>query len=217
LFQFLLRMTLGDRREAEDLLQETLLRAWRYMQDHAANAQSLRPWLFTVARHLSIDASRARRSRPTEVIVGDLNVLYDARDQVDQMLTALSVRRGLQALNADQRRVIVEVYYYGRSAREAAEVIGIPVGTVKSRLFYALKALVAVTTDATAMWPDVLGTTVRAGVITRCGRRKSMCSRPPSLPGGRGGGLGPRCGGLSSGPTSAAAPRRGRRTGVIKR
>ncbi len=56
LFRYLLRMTLGDRREAEDLVQETLLRAWRYMQDHAADAQSLRPWLFTVARHLSIDA-----------------------------------------------------------------------------------------------------------------------------------------------------------------
>ncbi len=151
LFRFLLRMTLGDRREAEDLLQETLLRAWRYMQDHAADATSLRPWLFTVARHLSIDASRARRSRPTEVIVNDPNALSDTRDDVDQLLNALIMRRGLRALTAAQRRVILEVFYYGRSAREAAEVIGIPEGTAKSRLFYALRALGAVTPDVTEL------------------------------------------------------------------
>src|SRR6266704_1179803 len=119
-----------------------------YMQDHAADAQSLRPWLFTVARHLSIDASRARRARPTEVIVNDPDALSDTHDHVDQLLIAVIMRRGLRALTADQRRVILEVFYYGRSAREAAQVIGIPEGTAKSRLFYALRALGAVTPDA---------------------------------------------------------------------
>jgi len=141
LFRFLLRITLGDRREAEDLLQETLLRAWRYLQDHTADPQSLRPWLFTVARHLSIDASRARQTRPTEVVLQDLTVLSDPRDETDRTLNALAMRPGLRKLTQDHRRVIFEVYYHGRSAREAAEVIGVPEGTVKSRLFYALKAL----------------------------------------------------------------------------
>jgi len=148
LFRFLMRTTFGDRRETEDLVQETLLRAWRYLQDHSVDPYILRPWLFTVARRLSIDASRARHSRPTEVIVQDLNVLSERRDDVDQLLIALTVRRALRALTADQRRVILEVYYNGRSAREAAEVIGIPEGTAKSRLFYAIKALSAVTPDA---------------------------------------------------------------------
>jgi RNA polymerase sigma-70 factor (ECF subfamily) len=141
LFRFMLRLNLGDHREAEDLLQETLLRAWRYVKDHAADPHALRPWLFTVARRLSIDASRARNSRPTEVIVEDLNMLSDTRDDVEQLLIALTIHRGLTALTANHRRVILEVYYYGRSPSEAAVLIGIPEPTAKSRLFYALKAL----------------------------------------------------------------------------
>jgi RNA polymerase sigma-70 factor, ECF subfamily len=59
LYRFLLKITFGDRREAEDLLQETLLRTWRYLQDHTADVTVLRPWLYTVARRAAIDAGAA--------------------------------------------------------------------------------------------------------------------------------------------------------------
>jgi RNA polymerase sigma-70 factor, ECF subfamily len=140
-YRFLLRVTLGNRREAEDLLQETLLRAWQLMQASPVDAEALRPWLFTVARRLSIDSSRARSARPSEVILGDIAALPAVRDDTDQMLVALTVRQGLMSLNAEHRRVLVAIFYYGRSVREAAEMLGIPEGTVKSRMFYALRSL----------------------------------------------------------------------------
>ncbi len=151
LFRFLLRVTLGDRREAEDLLQETMLRAWRHLQDHAADAERLRPWLYTVARRVAIDAARSRNARPNEVIPADLGTLATERDEVERTLVAVTVRRGLMALSSDHRSVLIEVYYNGRTSREAAERLNIPEGTVKSRLHYALRALAAATGGAAAM------------------------------------------------------------------
>ena len=58
LFRFLLRLTLGDRREAEDCLQETFLRTWRWLQEHTVDPEIMRPWLYTVARRIVIDGVR---------------------------------------------------------------------------------------------------------------------------------------------------------------
>jgi len=150
LYRFLLRVTLGDRREVEDLFQETIFRAWRYLQDHPDDAERLRPWLYTVARRIAIDAARARQARPTEVILTDLGTLPSANDDIDQALIVLTMRTALMSLSADHRRVLIETYYHGRSAREVAAALGIPEGTVKSRLFYALRALAAATGQAEA-------------------------------------------------------------------
>jgi RNA polymerase sigma-70 factor (ECF subfamily) len=148
-YHFLLRVTLGDRREAEDLLQETLFRAWRYLQDHTADVERLRPWLYTIARRVSIDAARARQARPTEIMATDVGALPAPRDEIERMLVTLTVRHGLMSLSQDHRRVLIEVFYRGRSAREAAEELGIPEGTAKSRTHYALRAL-ALATDGLA-------------------------------------------------------------------
>jgi RNA polymerase sigma-70 factor (ECF subfamily) len=145
LYRFLLRITLGDHREAEDLLQETLLHAWRYLQDHTADAAHLRPWLFTVARRVAIDAARARQVRPAEVTGTDTGTVPAPRDDIERLLVGLTVRRGLMSLTHDHRRVLIEVFYHGRSAPEAAKALGIPEGTVRSRTFYALRALATVT------------------------------------------------------------------------
>jgi RNA polymerase sigma-70 factor, ECF subfamily len=147
LFRFLLKITFGDRREAEDLFQETLLRAWRYLQDHTADAVGLRPWLYTVARRAAIDAARARQARPAEVTTADLATVPVGRDDVDRLLTGLTIRQALMSLTPDHRQVLYEIYYRGRTARETADALGIPEGTVKSRMFYALRALAAATTD----------------------------------------------------------------------
>jgi RNA polymerase sigma-70 factor (ECF subfamily) len=150
LYHFLLRVTLGDRREAEDLLQETLFRAWRYLQENTADVERLRPWLYTVARRVAIDAARARQARPTEVIVNDIGALPATRDDIERMLVTLTIRSGLMSLSQDHRRVLIEVFYRGRSAREAAEQLGIPEGTAKSRTHYALRALAVATGTAAA-------------------------------------------------------------------
>src|SRR5690348_18433918 len=72
LLRFTLRMTDGDRQRAEDIVQETLLRAW--LHPEAIAERPARPWLFAVARNLAVDAHRARKARPMEVGAGALDL-----------------------------------------------------------------------------------------------------------------------------------------------
>ena len=141
LLGYALRLTDGDRARAEDIVQETLVRAWRNLdridQD---GGRPVRPWLFTVAQHIAVDAHRARRARPTEVGDAALAVL-PGMDQIEASLDRIVVTDALHALSQEHRAVIVETYYRGRSVAEAAHVLGIPPGTVKSRCYYALRAL----------------------------------------------------------------------------
>jgi RNA polymerase sigma-70 factor (ECF subfamily) len=140
LLGYALRLTDGDRNRAEDIVQETMLRAWRNLDRLDEDAGPIRPWLFTVAQHLAIDAHRARRARPTEV--GDAPLaLVPELDQVDGTLDRIVISDALDSLSTDHRAVIVETYYRGRTVAEAAGVLGIPPGTVKSRCYYALRAL----------------------------------------------------------------------------
>ncbi len=138
LLRFTLRMTDGDRQRAEDIVQETLLRAW--LHPEAIAERPARPWLFAVARNLAVDAHRARKARPQEVGEGALN-LVPVPDEADRVLESWAVADALAALRPDHQRVLLETYYRGRSVAEAAVVLGVPAGTVKSRAFYALRAL----------------------------------------------------------------------------
>ena len=140
LYGYALRLLDGDRQGAEDIVQETLLRAWRHPDALAADRGDIRPWLWTVARRLVIDGVRARRARPAEVSQQVLAAL-PADDELDRALEAWQVADALATLTADHRAVLVETYYYGRTVGEAATVLGIPAGTVKSRAYYALREL----------------------------------------------------------------------------
>jgi RNA polymerase sigma-70 factor (ECF subfamily) len=140
LLAYALRLTGGDRGRSEDIVQETLLRAWRHPEALDPNRGPVRSWLFTVARNVAVDAHRARRARPTEV--GDEALaLVPAVDEIEQALDTWLVSDALATLSPDHRMVLVETYYRGRSVAEAATVLGVPPGTVKSRTFYALRAL----------------------------------------------------------------------------
>jgi RNA polymerase sigma-70 factor (ECF subfamily) len=140
LLAYALRLTDGDRTRAEDIVQETLLRAWRNLDHLDERTRPVRPWLFTVAQHLAIDAHRARRARPPEV--GDAALVsVPELDQVEGALDRILIADALNALSLEHRAVIVETYYRGRTVAEAAVVLGIPPGTVKSRCYYALRAL----------------------------------------------------------------------------
>ncbi|MFB7495597.1 sigma-70 family RNA polymerase sigma factor [Streptomyces sp. NPDC056161] len=142
LFALLLRLCDGDRQRAEDLVQETYVRAWQHPEALRADAfDSVRPWLLTVGRRLAIDARRARQARPPEV--GDA-VLESARicaDHAERSAATLDVREAVKTLTPEHREVLVLVYFQGASVAEAAETLGIPPGTVKSRAYYALRAL----------------------------------------------------------------------------
>jgi RNA polymerase sigma-70 factor (ECF subfamily) len=139
LWWFVLRLTGGDRARSQDVVQETMLRAWRRPSVLDEQQGSARAWLFTVARRIVVDEWRSARSRH-ELIVDEPPEQTQV-DQVDSMLDTWIVAEALDRLTPEHREVIVECYYRGRSTAEAAETLQIPVGTVKSRTHYALRAL----------------------------------------------------------------------------
>ncbi len=143
LLSYSLRLVDGDRGRAEDVVQETLLRAWRHPEALAPERGSPRPWLFAVARRIAVDAHRRRRARPQEVGDGDavLAQIPAQDDDVDRALDAWLVSDALAALSPPHREVLAQTYFAGRSVAEAARVLGVPPGTVKSRTHYALQAL----------------------------------------------------------------------------
>ncbi|HEY2794021.1 MAG TPA: sigma-70 family RNA polymerase sigma factor [Micromonosporaceae bacterium] len=140
LHRYLMRLTLGNREEAEDHLQETFLRAWRWVQQHPTDLTTIRPWLYTVARRIVIDAARSRKVRPTEVLFDEATQRATGND-VDRFVLVQSVRDALRSLTPEHRAALVELFYRQHTAKEAAEILGIPEGTVKSRVHYALRAL----------------------------------------------------------------------------
>jgi RNA polymerase sigma-70 factor (ECF subfamily) len=120
LYRFLLRLKFGDRLAAEDLLQETLLRAWKKIDGLNADVTTLRPWLLTVARRLAIDAARASQIRPTEVGSLDLANLAAAGDEGERVLSLQIIRQAMAGLSPEHREVIFEVYFGSRSSADTA-------------------------------------------------------------------------------------------------
>ena len=140
LYAHALRLTNGDRQRAEDLVQETLLRAWRHPEALDPNRGSVRAWLFTTARNLAIDSWRRRSVRVGEVVTDVLpEALTD--DETDRTVEAWLIAEALSRLSTVHREVLVECFYRGRSVAEAAAWLGVPPGTVKSRTHYALRSL----------------------------------------------------------------------------
>ena len=146
LLGYAFRLT-GDRGRAEDIVQETLLRVWKHNATLAADSRPLRPWLFTVAANLAADDRRARRSRPTE-LGGELAGDQPAPDELERALETWQLADAVGRLSAEHRAVLLETFYRSRTVAEAALVLGIPAGTVKSRTFYALRALRLVLDEA---------------------------------------------------------------------
>jgi RNA polymerase sigma-70 factor (ECF subfamily) len=142
LLGYVLKLTNGDRAQAEDVVQETFLRAWQHSEAFAPDRGSPRAWLCTVARNLVVDGVRARKSRPKEVGEEGLHLAAAAvEDDHDRILLGWEVAEAMATLSPDHRAVLRQTYFKGLSVAEAAEVLGIPAGTVKSRTYYALRAL----------------------------------------------------------------------------
>lgn len=140
-FYFLLRLTFGDWAEAEDHLQETFLRAWRWLEAHPDEPEPLRSWLFTIARRIVIDTGRARQARPPETFNMDLTDVEGRRDEIERFVETQSVRMAMRDLRPLYREALFEVYYRERTIAEAAVILGVPEGTVKSRVHNALRYL----------------------------------------------------------------------------
>ena len=141
LLAFLTRRLNGDLQRAEDILQETLLRAWRHPEAQGPDGSWSRAWLFTVARRIVIDHTRAMLIRPSEL--GD-HYLAERPGEVDdyeRLVDVVEVRDALAALSERHRDVIILVHFRQHTVAEAAAMLGVPEGTVKSRTFAALAAM----------------------------------------------------------------------------
>ncbi len=128
---------LGDTQLAEQLVQDVLTRLWRDAARYDARRGSVRTWVFAIARAVVVDLHRRRpRAIPTDEMP-DL----DADDaELDELLDAEIVRAALDRLSHEHREVLELGYYAGLPQSAVAARLGLPVGTVKSRTYYALRA-----------------------------------------------------------------------------
>jgi RNA polymerase sigma-70 factor (ECF subfamily) len=130
----------GDTGHAEDVVQETFARAWRWIHRLTPEHGSVHGWLRRVAHNVAMDRHRMSQVRPDEVELEHPDVgIRD--DDAEQVLTTMTVIQLLESIWPEHRAVLVEVYLNERTTAEAAEVLGLPIGTVKSRLHYALRNL----------------------------------------------------------------------------
>jgi RNA polymerase sigma-70 factor (ECF subfamily) len=136
LYGFAVR-SLGDSGLAEEAVQETFLRAWRAGERFDPQIGSLRTWLFAILRNVVIDLGRARASRPT-VADGGIEL---AVEPFEEALLSWQVEEAMRRIGEQHRRVLLETYYRGRPSAEVAAALGVPEGTVKSRVYYGLRAL----------------------------------------------------------------------------
>lgn len=127
-----------DRPLAEDCVQETFLRAWRARDSFDPTRSSERTWLFAIARNVIADAFRSRGRMPR---IGDEQELEQHPAAGADPLERLQIIEGLARLSDAHRHVIVAVHLEGRTYKELAETTGVPVATLRTRAFHALRAL----------------------------------------------------------------------------
>ena len=130
----------NDRGRAEDIVQETFLRAWRNLPRLTEDDRPARPWLFRVARRLLIDAARAAAARPAAPV--DDRYAEPAVDGgMDDYLNESVMLDALRRLSLAHRQIVVETFYLGTPTHLTAARLGVPPGTARSRLHYALNQL----------------------------------------------------------------------------
>lgn len=138
LMSYVQRMT-NDHGLTQDIVQETLVKAWKNPSILERGEDATRAWLFTVARNLVIDdrrSARFRREASTEIVPE-----ISTPDQTNAVLDSWVISDVLATLSETHRRVVISAYYLGKSVAEIANEEGVAVGTVKSRLHYALASL----------------------------------------------------------------------------
>lgn len=133
---------LADEGRASDTVQEVFLRAWRAANRFDPEIATLRVWLFTIARNVVIDEIRRHANRPVSLLESTrlAAVAPAIADGAEQIVISGLVTDTLNRLSAEHRMALVETYLYERPYTEVARRRGIPVGTLRSRVFYGLRA-----------------------------------------------------------------------------
>ena len=139
LFAFALRLSMDPER-AEEAVAEALLRAWQHPEAVDGGHGSARAWLFTVVRNYLTDAWRRDAARPRTSGPERLGGIAGP-DEVERAVETWALADAMALLSKEHRQVLYYSSYLGHSAEETAAELGIPPGTVKSRTYYALRAL----------------------------------------------------------------------------
>jgi RNA polymerase sigma-70 factor (ECF subfamily) len=129
---------LGDSSLAEELVQETFVRVWRKAGQFDPDKGSVATFIFTIARRIAVDLWRRPSSRPFQPEPAEEAAPGDA---VDRLLVGLTVRHALDSLSPAHREVLELSYRKDLKQSQIAERLGVPLGTVKTRTFHALRAL----------------------------------------------------------------------------
>ena len=142
----LVLMIVRDEGTAEDVAQETFVRAWKHARSYDARRGRVATWLLTIARNLAVDVVRVRSAEPLDpdVVVTKLQNAGLASEPADQGLPPDErerVRHAMVELPRDQRRALFLAAYAGRTAQEVSEIEGIPLGTAKTRIRTAMRRL----------------------------------------------------------------------------
>jgi RNA polymerase sigma-70 factor (ECF subfamily) len=132
------RLTAGDVWRAEDVVQETFVKAWTHLDRLTEERGSVLGWLCRVAHNLVMDGYRTRKARPAEVDL-DSAAGVAGPDPMAGVLDAVVVDQTLGVLWPPHEAALREIYLNGRTAAEAGVALGIPAGTVKSRVHHALR------------------------------------------------------------------------------
>jgi RNA polymerase sigma-70 factor (ECF subfamily) len=143
----LLVKMLGSRAEAEEILQEVFVELWKRAPQYDPARGSVIAWVVTLARCRALDAIRARSRRGgdkhSELITGDVFVTEGGRP--DKLVSTTrwhqALRQAFKRLSPEQRAVLELSYFQGMSHGQIAETLGLPVGTVKSRILAGMRSM----------------------------------------------------------------------------
>jgi RNA polymerase sigma-70 factor (ECF subfamily) len=127
--------------QADDIVQETFIRAWRHLDRLRTDDRPIRPWLIQVARHLLTDVARHDRRRPKTIADEATMAAVGVDGGLDRVLDQQVLLQALKRLPSGQLAVLIESWVYGASVDATADYLGIPSGTARSRLHYARRAL----------------------------------------------------------------------------
>jgi RNA polymerase sigma-70 factor (ECF subfamily) len=153
---------MGDRALGEDVVQETLIRAWRNPEALTNNKGSVRGYLFTITRNIAIDRHRARRARPAEVAESVMTTPVE-QDHAESVVDSIVILGAMERLSPEHQVVLRSLYFQGQTVEETAKSLGVPPGTVKSRSYYALRRLRETMADRPAAAPLTMVTEGAAG------------------------------------------------------
>jgi RNA polymerase sigma-70 factor (ECF subfamily) len=129
-----------DRRDAEELVAETIVRAWKRHEQFDSDRGSERAWIFGIGRNALIDMYRSSQRR-LRLVTNEGGVESSIDDGIDAFAEVSLVRDAMAGLSEEHRTVVVEAYFEGLNTREISERYGVPPGTVKSRMYYAMRSL----------------------------------------------------------------------------